>query len=296
MPTLIRHRVWAQSVTGKTILLLPGAVHTVFQSAVQPTLICLAEHKSTKPNCFQPLQSVLKNISQDVPHHLKSLRLTTLALCGTLTAVCTTLLHSVFHWSLICVLWPTHFSAHQYVFNLQVLKGDSNCKQPKRYLSLTSKHNGVSFFQHGLHWGVNEKKMAFQDSTYWARPRTVQQLWEMNTQKCLFPTQSQTYSFCSLSSNTVPTVTAFATFPAICILGEGSLTDGRKQKCQHCPPHRGAARSCFWTGLHHELFRLPYPPQQHSAGSAVQTACCSHGKWGTICLTSQRLRNNSDTA
>lgn len=190
MPTLIRHRVWAQSVTGKTILLLPGAVHTVFQSAVQPTLICLAEHKSTKPNCFQPLQSVLKNISQDVPHHLKSLRLTTLALCGTLTAVCTTLLHSVFHWSLICVLWPTHFSAHQYVFNLQVLKGDSNCKQPKRYLSLTSKHNGVSFFQHGLHWGVNEKKMAFQDSTYWARPRTVQQLWEMNTQKCLFPTQS----------------------------------------------------------------------------------------------------------
>lgn len=40
------------------------------------------------------------------------------------------------------------------------------------------------------------------------------------------------------------------------------------------------------------LCSLPLHTQQHSAGSAVQTACCSHGEWKTICLTSQRLRKH----
>lgn len=40
---------------------------------------------------------------------------------------------------------------------------------------------------------------------------------------------------------------------------------------------------------------LPSHAQQHSAASVVQAACCSHGEWRTICLTSQMLRNHSDT-
>lgn len=128
------------------------------------TVICAGKHN---PGCSSPPKIFLT--------------LTTLALCGTFTAVCTTLLHSMFCLGLICsrsVLWPTHFSVHQYlsVFNLQFFKADSNCKTPKRYFNLTSKHNGVLFFQHGSHWGVNEKKMAFQEGMYWVHLRTVQQL------------------------------------------------------------------------------------------------------------------------
>lgn len=170
-------------------------------------LVCSAEHKSTKPNCFQPLQYVLENITQDVPHHLKSF-------WDWLSWHCVALLQlyaqpfctpcSIWAWFATGpVLWPTHFLAHQYLYSisLQFLKADSNCRQPKRYLSLTSKHNGVLFFQHGLHWGKeNGISRQYVLSTPKNCPAALGD--EHIHHKKMFPAWSQTYSFYSLSSNT----------------------------------------------------------------------------------------------
>lgn len=198
----------SEGCTTNTHLLGWTQIHKV--KLLSATVICAGKHN---PGCSSP--PPLKSFWDWLPWH--SVALSQLFA----QPFCT----PCFVWAWFTtnpVLWPTHFSPVS-VFNLQYLKADSNCKQPKRYLSLASKHNEVSFFQHGFHWGVNEKKMAFQDNMYWVHLRTVQQLWETNTyiieKKNLFPAQSQTYCFYSLSSKTVPTITAFAIFPVICVLG-----------------------------------------------------------------------------
>lgn len=134
---------------------LPGWNTNPQSQSASATVTCAGKHN---PGCSSPPKIF------EIDH------------LGTFTAVCTTLLHSTFPLGLICnqSCFVTHpvFSSPVSVFNLQFLKADSNCKQQKRYLSLASKHNGVLFFQHSLHWGVNEKK----NNMYWVHLRTVQQL------------------------------------------------------------------------------------------------------------------------
>lgn len=111
--------------------------------------------------------------------------------------------------------------------------------------------------------------------------------------KSLLPACSQTYSFYPLSSDTVPIVTASTPFPIIYILSRGIInswvdTETPVTACHTCilpgaPSEQGSTKKSLQPAIH---------TQQHSAGSAVQTACCSHGEWKIICLTSHRLRKS----
>lgn len=150
---------------------------------------------------------------------------------------------------------------------------------------------------------MNENRAAFQDNKHSVPLRTVQQLKGTNARNKIFAPCMQPEllfqgnlpcSFYLLSSSTAPTVRASTPFPSISIIWRGTPHTGG-----HTNPSSACHTYCQELLLNRSPPRrdcsLPSHKQQHSTGSVVQAACCSHGEWRTICLTSQTLRNHSDT-